>query len=216
MHYAVEFNVAEDRRGQPLVRAIPQPVFHLFQLLEVWPGSARRHLADQVRANRQIHCDVLAGINSLLQVSLPAAQVIHPTGDLITMFAHAVDLEFCAPTVIAQRPHRQLRPFRCALGSMQQHRGDGIVTVGEHIGFDTHGVARNSLDSKAPAVNLRCNFFDDDAQSFILNRRDRPFGAGDPGKFCARCRHRDKMWQNACPAAPRAALITLARSASEW
>jgi hypothetical protein len=69
---------------------------------------------------------------------------------------------------------------------MQQHGGNCIVAIREDIGSDAHRVARDALDREAAAINLRRYFFDDNARSPILDRRDGPLSAGGLGKFCMR------------------------------
>ena len=49
----------------------------------------------------------------------------------------------------------------------EQRGGDGVVAVGEDVGFDAHLVADGALCGEASAVDLRGESFNDDALASI-------------------------------------------------
>jgi hypothetical protein len=107
---------------------------------------------------------VLIGVHPLLQRVLPRREVIHPAFDRVFIASDGIHHERCGPAIVGERQHRRFAPRRLGAvlvdAAMQQHGGHAIVTVGEDVGLDDHGVARRAFDGIAAAVDVGCDVLD--------------------------------------------------------
>ena len=150
----VEVLVEGTARG----RAFAEAGRPALELLRVLGGAAGRGAADrlvhEVRADLEVHRDVLARVEPLDEVRAPGDPVVGPGRDRVLVAAHLVDDERGAPAVVAERLHRDLDP-RAAGGAMAERGEDDVVSVGERVGLDDDPVAGHALDREAAAVDER-------------------------------------------------------------
>jgi hypothetical protein len=78
------------------------------------------------------------------------------------MNADGVDDELRVPAVVAGGRHRHFLPRRLPGLPMEQHHGQCIVAIREHVGADRDTFPGRPLDRMTPIVHCRADVLDDD------------------------------------------------------
>ena len=105
------------------------------------------------------------GGDSLSQIGGPCVEVIDPGLDGVEPVAELVDGEGGSPEVVGEGRERRGPPGGLAGVPVEQTPRDVVVAIAEDCGGNRDRVAKDSFCGVATAVNLRLNFFDDDALS---------------------------------------------------
>ena len=122
---------------------------------------------DEIRADHQVDFDVLPGFDALGQIAAPRFEAIDPALNSVKIFADVCDAEFGAPAVIAGRSHSDAAPIGIGSAPVEQTAGNGIVAIGEDIGFDRNGFACDTLYGESPGINFGADIFNDDTPSSV-------------------------------------------------
>jgi hypothetical protein len=70
--------------------------------------------------------------------------------------------------IVAEEAHGGALPLRCALLAPEELGHDGVMAVGEDVGFDDDVVPDGALHGIAPAIHLGTDRLDDDARRWVL------------------------------------------------
>ena len=140
----------------------------LSQELGVCAGCTSRRLSDEIGADQIIDRRVGFSLNALQQIATPGLEVIDPALHFETVPAHVADAKCSGPTVIDKGLHGNLDPLVGALAMSLQRSGDGVVTVGEDVGFNSYQIAYGSFRREATAVDFGGDAFNDDPHSTVF------------------------------------------------
>ena len=149
-----------------LVLGFPQPDGPLAEEPRVLAHCLRGHFCNQVSSQEQLNTDVLAGSRSFQQSNAPGFETIDPAFHSVVIPAKLLGGKLATPAIVAKRQHRSCFEFLLIL-PVQDLAGDLVMTVSEHIRFDNHPFANDSLDRKSPAIDFRRNPLDHDPFSSL-------------------------------------------------
>jgi hypothetical protein len=139
--------------------------------------GARRSAFEQRGADLQRNQHV-GRIGASFELALPGEIAIGPGDDGVLIASQSSELEAGAPAVVAERSHLGFVPVGFADAAMLQQDANGVVPIGESVGFDDQLIAEHAFDGKATAVDLRTNVLDDGPAPAVRLGRRRPMRGG--------------------------------------
>src|SRR6266568_5688721 len=87
--------------------------------------------------------------------------MVDPALHLETITTEIADSECGFPPVVHQWKHGDLSPLFGSLAMCKERSGNGVVAVGEDVGFNTDLIADGAFRGKPSAIHLGCDFFND-------------------------------------------------------
>ena len=93
--------------------------------------------------------------------------MVDPALHLEAVAAQLADAEGGGPAVVDQRAHGDFGPVVGAFAVREQRGGDGVVAVGEDVGFDADLVADGALGGEASGIDCGVDAFNDDALASV-------------------------------------------------
>jgi hypothetical protein len=140
-------------------------------------AGALRGVLDESRTHLQGGANV-RDIRASIELAAPGLEMIHPSRHRIAVTPGSRRCEFGGPHVVDLRFHVDV-VGGAVIDRLPTHDGPQfIVSVGEAVGFDAHGLAGNALGRKAAAVDHRQHRVNDGAYSAFLRRQGRRPGGG--------------------------------------
>src|ERR1700683_3709465 len=93
--------------------------------------------------------------------------MIDPSLHLESVAAQPADPECCGPAVVDEQAQWNLDPLAGAFPMREQRGGDGVVAVGEDVGFNADQIAHGAFCGESASVHFGGDSFNDDAPASI-------------------------------------------------
>src|SRR5207247_9555371 len=118
------------------------------------PILSARRLREHPAPDLELDANVLAGRQAFGELAAPCLEMIDPGLDRVDVAAELGDRELTPPAVVAERRHWRLAPSRRSLVPIAHDGGQGVVTVGEDVRLDDHGLADDPLGRGSAVFHL--------------------------------------------------------------
>jgi len=108
-------------------------------------------------------------IEFLQETLAPRFEMVDPGLHGVTILAQFRDGKLTPPTIVDEEIHGVLAPLGFAVFPIENYTGEGVVAVGENIGFNDDLFAERSFYGTSSTVDLGFNTLNDDPISSVSN-----------------------------------------------